>query len=360
MLKLEAFVYVSTAYCNCDSPLVQEKVSGCRISPENLMNLPNLLDENTLDEVTPVLLGSKPNSYIFTKCAAEVIIDKFKTSLPVAIFRPSIVLSSESEPFPGWIDNVSGPTGMAASLSAGLLHTTHFKYGAKVNLVPVDYTVNGIIALGYSVGSCKWVSPGEMPVVNFVSTADNTITWGKFGDLLNHYMWQYPSAKLHWYPFTVRAGHHWSYVGLRTLFHYFPAALVDWATARLGQPTKLTQFYRRLDKYAAVVVYFSTREFKFEEGNADRLWNSLDSTDQEMFPFNMAAMDWNVYLRSYVLGCRRFLLKEGHNTIVASRRRIKMLYFLHLLTASAFFFLFYKFTVHFGRLFGKKPSLGPK
>lgn len=87
---------------------------------------------------------------------------------------------------------------------------------------------------------------------------------------------------------------------------------------------RLAQFYRRLDKYAAVVVYFSTREFKFEEGNADRLWNSLDSTDQEMFPFNMAAMDWNMYLRSYVLGCRQFLLKEEHNTIVASRRRIKM------------------------------------
>jgi fatty acyl-CoA reductase len=66
------------------------------------------------------------------------------------------VLSGALEPIPGWIDNILGPTGMTASLLAGLVHTAHFNSRARANLVPVDYVVNGIIALGYTVGQGKW------------------------------------------------------------------------------------------------------------------------------------------------------------------------------------------------------------
>jgi fatty acyl-CoA reductase len=86
----------------------------------------------------------------------------------------------------------------------------------------------------------------------------------------------------------------------------------------------LKEFYRKLDKYTAVTRHFVLNEFNFEERNAKQLWNSLDIVDQEMFPFNMATLDWNSYIESYVQGCRRFLLKEDPETIAKSRKKIRM------------------------------------
>ena len=43
---------------------------------------------------------------------AERIIEKERGDLPLAIFRPSIVIGSVAEPFPGWTDSINGPTGM--------------------------------------------------------------------------------------------------------------------------------------------------------------------------------------------------------------------------------------------------------
>jgi alcohol-forming fatty acyl-CoA reductase len=51
-----------------------------------------------------------PNTYAFTKSMAEALVvearEKYK--LPVMIFRPSIVIGTWREPFPGYVDNING------------------------------------------------------------------------------------------------------------------------------------------------------------------------------------------------------------------------------------------------------------
>ena len=42
---------------------------------------------------------------------AERIIENERGNLPLAIFRPSIVVASVAEPFPGWVDSLAGATG---------------------------------------------------------------------------------------------------------------------------------------------------------------------------------------------------------------------------------------------------------
>ena len=39
---------------------------------------------------------------------------KADKGLPITIFRPSIITSSEVEPFPGFIDNFNGPVGLVS------------------------------------------------------------------------------------------------------------------------------------------------------------------------------------------------------------------------------------------------------
>lgn len=65
------------------------------------------------------------------------------------------VVSTANEPIPGWIDNLYGPTGVAAGVSTGILRTLHCDPKVNANIVPVDLTVNALIASAWDVAMQK-------------------------------------------------------------------------------------------------------------------------------------------------------------------------------------------------------------
>lgn len=77
-----------------------------------ITTLVETLDESLVDALTPKVIGNRPNTYTFTKALAESWLKENKGDLPVAIVRPSIVLSTIHGPLKGWVDNWNGPTGM--------------------------------------------------------------------------------------------------------------------------------------------------------------------------------------------------------------------------------------------------------
>lgn len=90
MKNLEAFVHLSTAFCNCDQEIMYEKVYDFPHNPEDLMRMAEWMDVKTLDAVTPKLLSPHPNTYTYTKRLAELYVrDQYET-MPVIIARPSI------------------------------------------------------------------------------------------------------------------------------------------------------------------------------------------------------------------------------------------------------------------------------
>lgn len=76
----------------------------------------------------------------------------------IILFGPCIliyvlVVSTAKEPFPGWIDNFYGPTGLLVSSVFGLLHVIHGDPNVFSNIVPADLVVNAIIASGWDVAT---------------------------------------------------------------------------------------------------------------------------------------------------------------------------------------------------------------
>jgi hypothetical protein len=57
-----------------------------------------------------------------------------------------------------------------------------------------------------------------------------------------------------------------------------------------------------------------------------------------MFNFDVRPLDWNAYWRDYVLGARKYVLKEEDSTLPAARRNLKRRYYIGsiLQLASAF------------------------
>jgi len=44
------------------------------------------------------------DTYVFTKAMAEMLMVSGRDDLPVVIVRPSVIESTYSQPFPGWIE----------------------------------------------------------------------------------------------------------------------------------------------------------------------------------------------------------------------------------------------------------------
>lgn len=63
------------------------------------------------------------------------------------------VISTYKEPVRGWIDNLYGPTGVAAGAGTGLLRSLHCDGSIQANVVPGDLTVNAMIASAWDVSN---------------------------------------------------------------------------------------------------------------------------------------------------------------------------------------------------------------
>lgn len=87
MPNLTAFVHVSTAYCYCTEPVLEEKGYLSPMSFDEVMKVVNMPDE-TVNLLIPKLLEGQPNTYSFSKGLSEELVQN--SGLPTAIARPSI------------------------------------------------------------------------------------------------------------------------------------------------------------------------------------------------------------------------------------------------------------------------------
>lgn len=72
----------------------------CLTWSHGLFHAGRWLDDAIIEEITPKLIGDRPNTYTFTKALAEMVVQKEGANLNMAIVRPSIVGATWQEPFP--------------------------------------------------------------------------------------------------------------------------------------------------------------------------------------------------------------------------------------------------------------------
>jgi alcohol-forming fatty acyl-CoA reductase len=98
MPNLMLLVHLSTAFCNCDeTEVMYEKIYDWAHDPKELLRCAEWMDEETMEKITPKLLGPHPNTYTYTKRLAEILVTSEFENLPVCIVRPSIGESGASE-----------------------------------------------------------------------------------------------------------------------------------------------------------------------------------------------------------------------------------------------------------------------
>ncbi|XP_072948530.1 fatty acyl-CoA reductase wat-like [Epargyreus clarus] len=327
--QLKAITHVSTAFSNTHVKHIEEKIYEPPMTAEALEAVAEL-DENLLEGILPTLLGKYPNTYCFTKAIAEQAVRKYGEGLPICIVRPSIVISTYEEPIRGWTDSVYGPTGLVVGIGTGVLRTMYMDLNKVADMVPVDLTVNAIIASAWHTAkNFKENQTSHIPVYNYVSGAQNPITWGEFIESNRKKGSDKPTIKAVWYYGLNPTNSYYMFRFYDFFLHYLPALLIDFFCFLTGRRRAMLKFYKKVSKLATILFYFSTQDWKFSDDGVRSMWRSLSSQDRVVFPFSISDMSWDYMTETFLLGLRVYLVKDDLSTLPEARRRWRRLFYLH-------------------------------
>lgn len=321
MQRLEVFTHVSTSYCHCNEEYLDERYYPATENPYGVMEMSKLMSDEVLDLITPKLLGKLPNTYAYTKGLTEDLVHSFRNKFSIVIARPSIVTASWKEPLPGFVEGVNGPTGLMIAAGKGVVRSMYCFEENLCESIPVDIVINCLITLPY-----KKSLTGNSKEVLFCNICDNGTlgnTWGQSLTISKELFYEYPMSISLWYPngsMKRNYFHHW----LSVIFlHYLPAYFIDFMLFITGNKLFLINIQRRLSQGLKVLEYYTTRTWNFRNDNFKQIYCDLNEVDKKKFNFNMAEVELKEYLLNYILGVRKFILKETPEDLPKARANLK-------------------------------------
>uniref|UniRef100_A0A7M5UXY2 Fatty acyl-CoA reductase n=1 Tax=Clytia hemisphaerica TaxID=252671 RepID=A0A7M5UXY2_9CNID len=346
MKKLEIFCHVSTAYSQCNQPKsldILEKFYPVSVEPENIIEAMGWMNDKMLTGFTEPLIDKYPNTYTFTKALAEHLIKKESENIPFMIVRPSIVSSSISDPFPGWVDNYNGVSGMMVAVGRGIVRSLYAPE-IKHDIVPVDFVSNCIIVSTWYYGVSRLKTPmicnctsGNVNPTSFVDMQKVVLP------VFSHH---YPLTSIFRRPNFAFAPNRFLNQYWQMVSHYIPAIILDGLTVLVGMKPRFMNIYRTIDSSISTLDFFIQNEWKWGHTEFSKILKAVPEDDKEAFDFDMRKIDWSNYYADMTIGVKKFLVKDDMAELPKARnihRRYKMVRWLSstifILLAGRFFFL---------------------
>lgn len=155
MPNLVSIIHLSTAFCNSEHEIMQEKVYECPDDPLDLIRCAEWMDDETMANMGDTLIKPHPNTYTYTKRLAEIYVRSRFPDLPICIVRPSIVTPAYKDPLPGWVDSLNGPVGILVGASKGVIRVMLADGNCSGEIIPVDLAINALVTIAYINGTLK-------------------------------------------------------------------------------------------------------------------------------------------------------------------------------------------------------------
>ncbi|XP_043260510.1 fatty acyl-CoA reductase wat-like [Colletes gigas] len=336
--NLKAFVHVSTAFSHCMLKSIDEIHYKVPIDGDKILTLLDVLDDDKLEKITPVIIDKWPNTYVFSKALGESIVLKYSDNLPVCIVRPSIMTSTSEEPLLGWTNNVYGATGVAAVSTVGLMHTLYCVPENIADIIPADCVISNVICSAWDIANRKssiksnesnMSDEERIPIYNSVSSCQNPISWIEFVKFHEEDLFDVPTVKAIWYYMMITTRYLVVYQLYSFFLHIVPAAIVDMLAYLVGRKPQLLDMYKKIHKFSNVIHYFAMREWHFKNENVVKLWEKLNSVDQQTFRLNVACFTWRDYSYYHTRGIRLYLLNDPFETLDEAMKKARKLFIAH-------------------------------
>lgn len=195
--NIKVIMHVSTTYSHPELKSVGEVIHEPYVSWRKTIEICEKTDDDVIDILTHQYTNFMPNTYTFTKALAEQVVDDCKDELPLVLFRPSIVISTMKEPFPGWIDNFNGPVGLLIGSGLGIMRTMYCNPDNIADFTPVDVCIKAMI-----IGAWKraYEPKGSLPVYNCCLSKYRNATMEQIIEMGKAFQDELPIEKMLWAP----------------------------------------------------------------------------------------------------------------------------------------------------------------
>ncbi|KFB35180.1 hypothetical protein ZHAS_00001183 [Anopheles sinensis] len=271
------------------------------------------LDTREKERMTQLVLGEMPNSYVFSKKCAEVMIGRDFRHLPIGIFRPPIVISSYREPEPGWIDCFHGATGLCVPVVVG---KPMWYYGipeVKPFMTPVDYTVAGMIAAACDISRRQdSILPMEksVPVYNY-TFEKNAFPFASLVELVSSGL---PNPVDRFLAgIKVRISPWKIFPKILLWLMTLQARIADEVLAWFGKRGSNVKVVSAISTLANAVEFFRCRMWTMDNGNVKRMISLLSSDDAKRLDIDADRIDWRDYYKSFAKGIAMELMRKARS-----------------------------------------------
>jgi len=307
----EAFIYVSTAYCQVDKNPIEEKIYEPPITFNQLKVLLEALSDEQMLLLQPSLLGFLPNCYALSKAVSEKVVSDEHGSIPTAIVRPPTICGAVQEPFPGWVDSTHSLAGIICGAAYGMVRNKYGDPTAHLDNVPVDFIAHSIIAAVKHMAETK--NNSAVKVFNVTMGNEQSLTMKAMFELIEHNVIKYPLKSRIGKPVT-------QIVSKKALARFdmnvrlpIRAHIADTYLRLTGKKPRAMKQLLQFNKFQRVMEFFTLNEFNWITTNTANLYNSLSPQDKKDFNFQMK-MDWEPYFTQFWFGIRKYALKDPVNT----------------------------------------------
>ncbi|PIA58964.1 hypothetical protein AQUCO_00400075v1 [Aquilegia coerulea] len=339
-VKLEMLLHVSTAYvCGDTSGIILEKPFRMVETPNGSLGLDvlqeqsivkdtlnKLRDSNTTKEEqrsTMKELGMKraklygwPNTYVFTKAMAEMMMGHCRGNLPLVIIRPTVVTSTYREPFPGWIEGTRHIDSLAVAYGTGKVTCFVGSPTSVLDVIPGDMVVNAMI-----VAMVAHASQSSVEYIYHVgSSSKNPCAPLKFADYGYQYFCKNPVIGKDVKPLMVKKPT--VLTSMASFRRYMSAHYIlplkvfnvvnvlcccNYYHQSYSLMKKKISFVMYMVKLFAPYIYF---DGIFDDQNSERLRTAMSTVDAETFYFDPKCIDWEEYaINVHLPGVVKYYLK---------------------------------------------------
>lgn len=168
----------------------------------------------------------------------------------------------------------------------------------------------------------------DVPVFHCTSGAENPITWARIQVLTLAAHSLFPSLSIYRYPNASFTNSRRLDTFIHWTSHLVPAYIADFIAKLMGKKPTMVKIFRKYEQAAHVLQAFTMKEWKFSPDNRLLLYNELLSDeDRRLFNCDLASIEWPLFFNNYVLGVRRYILKEKDDTIVQAKVNLRRVYY---------------------------------
>ncbi|GLJ05638.1 hypothetical protein SUGI_0021940 [Cryptomeria japonica] len=285
-------------------------------SPLNVLDSENTLTQRMRDlGIERARRSGWQDTYCFTKAMGEVLLANGRGDLPVVILRPSIIESTYSSPFPGWIEGHRMLDPIISHYAKGQLGGLWGDPDTIIDLVPVDMVTNATLA-----AIAKHAGRPGIQVYHVSSSVANPIRLQQIVEAIFDHFKINPyinnkgksvelQKELAFFPtMDDFLNHAWNSTFNVPLtidgFSPFASNMSDREKCICAKYIQQTQYMNML--YEPYAFY----KGRFDNSNVEILWQELSAEEQRTFGFDIKKIKWKHYLANiHIPGLRQHVMK---------------------------------------------------